>query len=216
MKYCNKCGTKVSADSKFCQDCGAILMVDSSNSPIITDLKVSLTNETNEKILSSVNSAVSSTVTALLNLIPKIIKLVIIILMIGAIGVVIHEIQQETDRKTKEAYWKSKEAEVRKEMAFEAQKAFGTYHISTITKKQIERLASPTAKSIDNPISALVTVVEQFSKRLGKIDKDDKYIVKLSPVLRKGDTETTLRLFNFLYGRLFIIEGYIQTCFYFV
>lgn len=82
--------------------------------------------------------------------------------------------------------------------------------ILTATKKQIERLASPTAKSIDNPISALVKVVEEFSKSLEKIDKDAFYIVKLSPVLRNGDAETTLRLFNFLYSRL--LNEICDTC----
>lgn len=149
MKHCNKCGAKVSADSKFCQDCGSSLIIDGSNSPINANLKVSLTNETTEKMLSGVSGGISSIVTTLINFIRKIIKPVIIIAIFGVIvagiGAFLYESQREEERK-------NEEAEERKKMTFETQKAFGTFQIKGMTKngKYISYFSTGTVRYSDD------------------------------------------------------------------
>jgi len=49
MNHCNQCGTNVSQDAKFCQNCGNGLKVESIKKPIDANLKIALTNDTTEK-----------------------------------------------------------------------------------------------------------------------------------------------------------------------
>lgn len=126
MKHCNQCGTKVSQDARFCQNCGNELKVGSTQNPIDANLKVALTNETTEKVLKSVGTGVSSVVSRLITFIKKLIKPVIIISIVGAIitGIVVfvQEAQYKAERE-------QEEAQERKAMTFEKEKVMGSFQI---------------------------------------------------------------------------------------
>lgn len=126
MNHCNQCGTKVSPDAKFCQNCGAGLKADSTKKPIDANLKVALTNETTEKVIKGVSRGVSSVVSRLTNIIKKLIKPVIIISIVGAVITGIVVFVQEAQYKAERG---QAEAQKRKAMTFEIEKAMDTFQI---------------------------------------------------------------------------------------
>ena len=76
--------------------------------------------------------------------------------------------------------------------------------ITTGTRKRIEKLASPSATSIENPFSAIASVCGQFNDALDKSGEDRPLLIKLSAAVDSQNKDTTLNLFRFLYGNLLI------------
>ena len=76
--------------------------------------------------------------------------------------------------------------------------------ITTGTRRRIEKLASPSATSVENPFSAIASVCEQFNDALNSSGEDRPLLIKLSTIIDDQNQNTTLNLFRFLYGNLLI------------
>ena len=133
MNHCIHCGTKVSQEAKFCQNCGAELKADSANKPVDANLKVAVTNETTEKVLTGVTSGATSLVSKITSFAKRLFKPVLILglagLAIWVIGVIVYYgMEAKKDRQ--------REENARIEATFEVEKAIGTFQITGLALNQ--------------------------------------------------------------------------------
>ena len=74
--------------------------------------------------------------------------------------------------------------------------------ILTGTRRRIEKLATPSATSIENPFSAIASVCDQFNDALQRTNEERPLLIKLSTIADQQNENTTLNLFRFLYANL--------------
>ena len=72
--------------------------------------------------------------------------------------------------------------------------------ITAATKRRIEKVAAPSAKSINNPFLAIAKVCEAFHNRESEDDRVDGKYLKLTAIQNHENEFTTFRLFKFLYA----------------
>ena len=69
--------------------------------------------------------------------------------------------------------------------------------ILTGTRRRIEKLATPSATSIENPFSAIASVCDQFNDALQRTNEERPLLIKLSTIADQQNENTTLNLFDF-------------------
>ena len=72
--------------------------------------------------------------------------------------------------------------------------------ITTATKRRIEKVARPSAQSVDNPFLAIAKVCEGFQNREKEDERTESKYLKLTAVKIPENEFTTYRLFKFLYA----------------
>ena len=72
--------------------------------------------------------------------------------------------------------------------------------ITPATRKRIEKIARPSARSISNPFLAISNVCEEFYGRDGQISNLENVFIKFTPIEDEDNSLSTFRLFKFLYA----------------